>query len=185
MEIKLISEKEILSQIGALRNQGFNQIKLPGGTSKGGEHYSGLILFHFDKNTKKSYFLGLPYNPNFYKNNQENIATKLAGETPADTARRELVEETGYFVELEDLIEISNAIKKLPGKIPGTFHIKYFYLVEEFSGAVFEFYGGNPIDAETAAPLWIPAALFKQVLWIGHQEALKGALEILSIMDLL
>jgi len=179
MEIKKMSEKEILSQIGLLRNQGFDQIKLPGGTSKNGEHYCGLVVCFFDKENKTTYFLGLPYNSNFHKTNNENVSSKVLGESPQATARRELMEETGYFVEKDDLVLIDKAKKVLGGKIPGTEHVKYFFLVEEFNGNPFEFKGENPIDGETSAPIWIPANLFSQLLWGGHQYAFREALNLL------
>lgn len=180
--IQILSNEELKAKLAEFQSQGFNQVKLPGGTSKDGFHYSGLVFFFYNKDNKTTYFLGLPYNSNYHKNG-ENNDTKKYGESPKDTARREAMEETGLMVEISDLKEMPGVKKVLPGKIEGTTHSKIFFLVEKFSGTAFQFLGSNPIDAETGAPMWFQAKFFKQVLWAGHQPAFKEACNILAAED--
>jgi 8-oxo-dGTP pyrophosphatase MutT (NUDIX family) len=70
----------------------------------------------------------LPYNSNFHKI-QEDKSRKKEGETPSETAQKELLEETGLFVHLEDCLEIRKSRKVLSGKIPDSIHTKYFFLI--------------------------------------------------------
>ncbi len=53
--------------------------------------------------------------------------------------------------------------------------------MKEFTGNLFTFDGPNPIDGETAAPLWVPAQLFVKVVFGGHLKAVKIAIQELSM----
>lgn len=184
MNIKILDNSKLVDKLELLKEQGFNQIKLPGGTSKDRKHYSGVIIFHYDSETKKTYFLGLPYNSDFHKKELDSgFDKKVEGETPEQTAIREVMEETGLILELKDLKELLPARKEITVKkeeLTTVVHTKHFFLADSFSGTSFEFIGENPIDGETAAPLWMPADLFKKELWIGHQKALTEASKVLS-----
>jgi len=182
MEINILPDAELHERLHALKLQGFDQIKLPGGTSKDRKHYSGVVIFHYDSKTKKSYFLGLPYDSYFHQTGDENGNTKKFGETPMQTAIRETMEESALIILEKDLQELINSRKELPDREDRTKigHTKHFFLAKSFSGVVFNFEGQNPIDRETGAPLWIPVDLFAKILWIGHLQALKEAIQILS-----
>lgn len=96
--------KEVaLSLIRQFRLQGFNQIRTSGGSSYDEEYYSAVFIPQYDEESKQVFFLGLPYNSSFYKDNESNGHTKKEGESPTETARREVLEETGLLVEESDL----------------------------------------------------------------------------------
>lgn len=181
MEINILSDAELLEKIEALKVQGFDQIKLPGGTSKDKKHFSACVIPFFYPKTKKTYFLGLPYNSSFYKTEGEKD-TKKRGETPMQTAIREAMEETALILLEDGLEELTKAKFEVKDRedFKKVVHTKYFFLAKNFSGVAFEFDGPNAIDGETAAPLWIPADLFAKILWGGHQKAFKEALQVLS-----
>ncbi len=195
MKIIVMNDVELLEKLASLKKQGFDQIKLPGGTSKDRKHYSGVVIVYYDPETRKTFVCGLPYNSQFHKTEKENGSKKEDNETPALTAHREVVEETGLFIELKDLKELDGAKKEILDKADKTtvVHTKHFFVAKNFSGEIPTFEGPNLIDGETAAPLWIPVRLFKTELWKGHHEAFNKALQILStdreicnsIMDLL
>lgn len=176
-----ISEGYLLSKIEEFRSLGFDEIRIPGGSSLGEEHYSGVFLFVCDEASKKLFFLGVPYNSSYFKNGSGNSHTKKAGETPAETARRELFEETGLLVEEKDLnLSYSYSVQDRHDK--KKLHTKYFFLTKEFQGTLSDFaIRPNPIDNETASPLWIPASLFKDLLYRGHQAAFKKACDFLKL----
>jgi ADP-ribose pyrophosphatase YjhB (NUDIX family) len=167
----------VLEQIKKLRVQGYDRIHLPGGTSKDGVHYAGGIVAVYDHLSKKVYFVGVPYNSSFHKGN-ENGHNKKLGENPEQTFVRELMEETALQTKLSDLNLIFYREKpdNRPG-MEGKLHYQYFYLVEDFTGNFWTFDGPNPIDGETAAPLFIPADLFVEVIFKGHLAAVKKAIE--------
>lgn len=177
-----MNDIELSEKLESLKAQGFDQIKLPGGTSKDRKHFSAVVIFHYNTDEKKTYFLGLPYNSSFHKNGDDNGNTKKHGETPIQTAIREAMEETGLILKENDLEELINSKYEVPDRDFQSIivHTKHFFLAKKFSGTTFEFDGPNPIDGETAAPVWISAGLFKQVLWGGHKKAFKEALQILS-----
>lgn len=163
--------------IRQFRLQDFDQIRTSGGSSYDEEYYSAVFIAQHDKQSKQVFFLGLPYNSSFYKDNESNGHTKKDGESPTETARREVLEETGLLIEESDLklvyySSVSNR-KDVTKK-----HTKYFYLVDNFKGTLYDFSDKpNPIDNETSTPIWIPASLFREVLFEGHQKAFRKAIE--------
>ena len=178
--IKLERDLDVLkSNLKEFANRGYTQIRIPGGTSKSEDHYAGAFTMHYDKQTKQLYFLGVPYNPEYYKKQGHQDHEKKDC-PPQFTAVRETYEETGLISEPEDLILVfkydvidrNDATKK---------HTRYFYTLIKFSGSVSDFgYGPNLIDPETSTPVWIPAELFKMVLYKGHQEAFKKVIDSLK-----
>ena len=186
MIVNILTDQELRNKLAELAQQGFSQIKFCGGTSKNGEHYSGNMFYFYNQKNKTSYFLGLPSNPTFHVNgDNETTYSKPEKETPEETAKREAKEESGYIIELEDLLEISKAEKKVHGKYPNPnqFHFKKFFLVGKFSGHMHSFDGPNPKDAEIAAPLWFPAKMMKEILTPSHQKALEEGCKILMATD--
>jgi len=180
---KFPTKEFVLSKIEELKILGYDCIHLPGGTAKDGSYFAGAIVYFYDEEqSKQIYFLGLPYNSSFHKENG-NGHNKKSGETPDQTVTRELLEETGIQVIPSDLELILK--KDVPDNrygMSGKFHSKYFYFVNNFTGNLFTFDGPNPIDGETAAPLLIPAELFIQVLFKGHLESLK--VSIIKMMEM-
>ncbi len=181
----LLNAIELKSKLKAMNEQGFTQIKLPGGTSRDRQHYSGLIIPYYNFEDKMTYFSGLPYNPNFHKNGTENVDNKKEGETPLQTAIREGMEEIGLIFKPEDLEEVLSAMVKIKDRVNPELilHIKHFFVAKSFSGEAFEFEGPNPIDHETAAPIWIPAPIFKEILWKGHQPAFNASFSEILCTD--
>lgn len=179
MEVLFESIEFILSKIAELIILGFDQIRIPGGSSKDESHYSGIFFYCYDKKTKEIYFLGVPYNSSHWRGNDSNGHTKKYNENSLETACREGFEETGYVVKEEDLVLVSSY--SIPDRKDKTkTHTKYFYATDKFSGHLHDFDGANLIDKETAAPMWISSKTFKNVLYGGHQKAFLQAIEYLK-----
>ncbi len=176
-DIEVIKQK-----IAELQSQGYDRIHIPGGTSFDGSFYSGTIVAEYDPKTKEVYFLGVPYCSNYHIKNDNNH-NKKSGETPEMTAARELQEETGLYVNTEDLFLVYK--KDIPDNRPGKngkFHTKYFYLVIKISGNplnLLDFPGASHIDAETAAPIMIPSSLFVKSVFGGHLPAIYASIPFL------
>ena len=155
------NRQAILKRLADMKLLGYDRIHIPGGTSKDGGHYSGVIIPAYDDKSKTVYFCGLPYDSNFHKRNDENGHTKKAGESAMDTAIREVTEETALSIEPEDLIKLEKSSYDVPDKNNiGARHYKNFYWTRKATGHLFSFPAANPIDGETAAPIMIPADLF-------------------------
>ena len=183
--IQLITSDELaFSEIKEFARVGFLEIRISGGSSKDESHYSGVFLYFYDKESKKMYFLCVTYDPMFYKKHDTNGHTKKIGETKKETARRELYEETGLLVEEEDLeLALTYSIKDRRDETKT--HTKCFYFTDKYSGTLSDFgYTPNPIDGETSTPFWLPAKVFKKVLYVGHQQAFKAVMEHLMAMNL-
>ncbi len=181
-DLAIIKEK-----LEGYKNDGYDRIHISGGTSKDGEHYTGIIGYYFDLQTKKIYFVGLPYKSKFHINEDKNGHTKRYGETPLETVIREFFEETGFIVQPEDLVLLySFEIDDNRSERKGMKHTKYFYLVDikKCAGTLFDFEGPNPIDGETAAPVLIPARLFTEVVFKGHLVAVNKAIEKLRAVSM-
>jgi len=169
-----------LSLIRQFRLQDFDQIRTSGGSSYDEEYYSAVFIAQYDKESKQVFFLGLPYNSSFYKENESNGHTKKNGESPTETAIREGIEETGLLIKECDLKLVYHSFVPNRKDITKNHH-KYFYLVDNFQGTLFDFLDEpNPIDNETSTPIWIPASLFREVLFEGHQKSLRKAIEELK-----
>lgn len=176
--METITEDIISKRIKCLNDLGFKQIRIPGGSSIDEEHYAGTFLYRMVG--KQMEFLGVPYNPEFYKTHESNGHTKKRGEIPTATARREVYEETGFLVNESDL-ELVHSFSIPNRKDQSKMHVKYFYLTSRFSGTLSDFGDEhNPIDHETGTPLWIPYFKFKNVLYEGHQHALNKAVNYLK-----
>ncbi|MBK5215930.1 MAG: NUDIX hydrolase [Candidatus Pacebacteria bacterium] len=181
--MKFKSKEEITNKIGELHSNGFDRIHLPGGTSIDGNFYSGVVVADYDEETKEIYFLGVPYCSSFHFKG-EGGHNKKTGETPETAAVRELLEETGIQIKKDslDLVFEKDILDNRSGRV-GKFHTKYFYLVTKFTGNLFTFEGENPMDGETAAPIWIPASLFVKVVFGGHLTAVNSAIKNLCMQD--
>ena len=171
----------VTNKIGELHAQGYDRLHLPGGTAKDGSFYVGGICHRLIE--KEVEILVVPYNSNFHLKG-ESGHNKKSGEIVEDALVRETLEETGLQIipsALKLLIE-----KKIPDNRPGKvgqFHTKYFYLVSGFTGNLFTFDGPNPIDGETAAPLWVPASMILNLIFGGHKKAVEKAMEELSLQS--
>lgn len=173
----------IKQMLSYLKENGYDRVHISGGTSLDGSHYGGIIGYEYDVETKEFYFVGLPYNSTFHRHGDDSSHTKKPGESPKDTAIREFFEETGLKAKPEDLIEVlSYSVKDNRTGMEGKKHEKHFFIVDikKCSGELASFEGPNPIDGETAAPILIPAQLFAELLFGGHQQALQKAITTLS-----
>jgi len=178
-KLEFLSDEFLLSKIEELKLQGFDQIRLPGGSSKDESHYSGVFIYGYNPENKQVYFVGVPYNSNHWKDNRSNGHTKKLDETALETGCREVFEETGFNIEEHDLNLVFNySIPNRKDKLK--VHTKNFYLCNYFTGNMHNFTGANLIDRETAAPLLLPLSIFKKVLYGGHQNALAQALDSLK-----
>lgn len=171
----------IKQQLEEFKNAGYNRICIPGGTSKDGDHYSGAVIPYWDVITKLLWIVGVPYDSQYYKTNDENGHTKKSGEHPIETVIREVTEETALSIDPRDLVKLDcsfsipdNRVKVTENKM----HAKNFYLAEKFSGNLFNFNGPkpNPIDGETSSPIMLPASMFLKVVFHPHQKAAKEAI---------
>lgn len=173
------NSEDLLFKIESLKKQGYNRIHLPGGTSKDGSFYSGVVIHKYDPETKDVYFIGIPYNTDYHIDHPSGH-NKKADEKPEETAGREVQEEVGPHVHLEDLELIMDRQK--PDNRPGyngKFHYQYFYLLKKLPDGyqIPEYDEPNHIDGETTAPLWIPSGLFLKILFGGHIAAVKVAID--------
>lgn len=178
-----LSNEKILSKIDQLKLIGYDQVRLPGGTSKDGSFYSGVVLLKYDPVNKSIFFLAVPYDSHYHRTGGEGNNNKRSDETPLETASRELFEETGVSVSEKDIFLFFS--KDIPDNRPwkpkDSIHNRFFYVTDKFNEKnFFQFEGPNPINAETAAPIWIPAELFMKVIYYGHLDALKEAVNYLS-----
>lgn len=179
MEKKSIEFIDI--KLDELHTQGFDRLQLPGGTSLDGTFAVLGVLTRWEMNDL--WILLNPYDSGFHRKNHSSH-NKRAGESKEDAFKREILEETGYQVlpENSTLIYEKEVPDNRSGKL-GAVHTKYFYLVTEFTGTAFTFEGPNPIDGETAAPIWIPASLAVKLIFGGHSKALQNAFEYLCGID--
>lgn len=168
--------------LSLLRDMGYTEIRFPGGTHKNGDHYSGVVIYKYDPTNKKVYFLVVPYDPESYKKNPDQIRRKPIYETPVGTAIREVYEETALSIKSEDLVELENirySVQKHRSKDQQ--HIKHFFITKEYTGTPAQFQGGNPIEAETASPLWIEGEELNKVVCKQHQRPFREALNHLAM----
>jgi ADP-ribose pyrophosphatase YjhB (NUDIX family) len=106
------------------------------------DHFSAGVIFAFDQNDLKWKTIGatdMRFSDGVKisggTNKDDNKV--LLNETPEETLEREIKEETNLTVS-ESILAHSYVI---PGRIPGTMHARYFYLVKGFSGSF-------PFDSE-------------------------------------
>jgi hypothetical protein len=173
--------EDVLSKINMLKDLGYTEIRSPGGTDLSGSYYSGVFICSYDKVSKQFFFLGIGYDPTFFKRNERDVHTKSREEDPRKTGYREIFEETGLIVNEDDL-DLVWSYQIPDRRNTSKMHTRYFYFTEKYSGNLhsFEIERANPISAETSKPLWIPAKIFKQVLFKGHQEAFRYVIERLK-----
>jgi ADP-ribose pyrophosphatase YjhB (NUDIX family) len=157
----------------------FTQLRLPGGTSAHGEHFSAALIYREIKDennvTGQFEFLLIPFDPEFYKGDERNT-NKRSNETPIQTLIREIFEETALIINSEyskepHLFEVPSR------KRPGTMHSKYSYLLEygkDVTGDIlFTETGINPISAETGNPVWVSQGDLFHALFKGHHIPAK------------
>jgi len=160
----------------------FDQIRFPGGTSKEGDHFCCAITYKYVPETKKVMFLVVPYNSEAHKTQRNHVVdtSKNENESPEETLIRESFEETGLVPKI--FKEMHYIRKTGPNRSkPGELHTKMYFLVEEAEGKLLEFSGHNPIDPETAAPIWMEYKELYARLFPGHIKALDAAVKILRM----
>lgn len=168
--------------LSLLSTMGYTEIRFPGGTDKNGDHYSGVVIYKYDQTNKKVYFLVVPYDPESHKKNPDQISRKPRYETPLGTAIREIFEETALTVKLKDFTElkdIRHSVKKHYSKHQQ--HLKYFFITAKYTGTLPKFEGGNPIDPETASPLWIEGKDLSKIICRKHYLAFQAGLKYLAM----
>lgn len=183
--MEFLNDQDLLFKINDLKSRGYDQIRLSGGTSKDGSYFSSAVPFKYIKETKKIYFAGVPYDSTFFLKKEGTTANKSSNENHEQTALRELFEETGLEGKEENLSLLFEKEKKDYREWrEGQKHKQFFYLLETFDEShFFTFDGSNPISAETAAPLWIPARLFTKVIYPGHLGILLKAVKHLKFKN--
>jgi hypothetical protein len=173
-----LNAETLATKLSELTVKGFDRIKFPGGTSKDKLYYSGVLIYKFDG--KKLCFLTVPYNSSFHTKNPDENGNKKTGETPEQTACREIMEEVGIIISPEHLTEIESARLDLPplGSKPG--HTKYFFLSPFMEKKEKPFVPALP-DDETGEPMWVELDILLKVLYHGHAKALRGAAEMMAM----
>jgi len=180
--MKFLTIEELIEKMEELKEEGFDRIHLPGGSSWDNSFCASTIVFVYDPDTKDVYFAGIPYNSNYMNSNGNN---KKQGETPEETAIREVLEECGVHGFKSDLLSLSKSNYSVSDiNDPERRHFKYYFLLQIFSGEFFSFEGPNPIDQGVAAPLLIPSRLFKEVLFKKHLPAFQEAVEFIMAKDM-
>lgn len=169
-----INLEMIKQKLESLKNLGFTEIHLPGGTSKDGSCASSVVISKFYE--KQLFFVGVPYNPTVRTSNNN----KQFGETPEEVAIREAMEETGLVFTKEDLhLLIDYFVDDNRISRRGEKHHKYFFIVEKFTGSLWKIDGANPISKETGEPMMLPAQLFQEVIFKGHFNVVQKAFDYL------
>jgi 8-oxo-dGTP pyrophosphatase MutT (NUDIX family) len=161
---------------------GFDQIKLPGGTSADGSHYCGGVPYTEDAKDIK--ILVVPYNSDAHKT--EVKQNKPMNENPYGTMYRELHEETGLSITVEP-IEIDKAYANLPPKPDSlTNHEKHFFLIDRKNGCKGDLLTEaiNPFDPETGRPFEITLEEANKVLFFGHRTAVEEGMSLLKLKSI-
>ena len=183
-KVNIVNSQNYLQEIENLQKKKFDQIKFPGGTSKDGSHYSGVIAYFFDG--KKVHFLVLPYNRRYHFHGipKEAVHTKKEGETPIETACREFLEETGLSLDPAALTEVEAARVFIPQGYTeqGTRrldHTKRFFVCR--ITAMPETMTPHAPDMETSDPVLIEAGVLLKVIFKNHLNPLEEAVSMLSM----
>lgn len=180
---------DALKLLAFFKEQGYDRIHMPGGTSVEGNHFSGVLPYWYNPEDKHVYFVGVPYASQAYKKELEIAgqfprSQKPFGESPEATACRETFEEIGVKVNPLNLTQVHYQEKddnRNPGK--GLLHRMYYFMVNiaKGSGELSSFDGPNPIDPETLAPVLFRADVYAEVLFAKHDDAFYKALGALAM----
>lgn len=184
--INLINDEVVLSKmIEGFKLDSFDQIRIPGGTSKDGSFYAGILVAKYDDVSNKTYFVLVPYNSNYHNEGEANN-NKRSDEFPEQTALRELFEETGIMTSKEKLILAwEKSVKDKRPWMFDKFHRKQVFVTDDFDDShYFTYTGPNRISAETMPPICISADSAIDVIYGGHLNALKGAIDKLIRKDI-
>ena len=175
--MNFLKKDKLIEKLEELKEEGFDIVHLPGGSSWDNSFCSSVIVPVYNKDTKEMYFVGVPYDSHYTDSNGNN---KKANETPEETALRELQEECGIYGYQADLVYLPKSSYDVPDNTDADKrHYKHYFLLKNFQGSLIEFEGHNRIDYGIAAPLLFPASFFKEVLFKKQYPPLKEAVEIL------
>jgi hypothetical protein len=163
---------QVKAYIKAYQKRGFFQIRFPGGTSWDGKMNSVILVAVFDS-LGRLYFVVIPYDPKSSLVNEERNEI----ETKVGLAIRKLEKEVGLTASPCDLKLILVIVVNDNRSKGHEKHIKYFYLLEKFSGEFVDRENSSFLNTETATPFLIPAPLLAKVIFRGHFLAFKKAIE--------
>jgi 8-oxo-dGTP pyrophosphatase MutT (NUDIX family) len=132
-----------------------------------------VVVWVSDFITKDVYLLTVPYRSSFHL--KEKTKNSYKKETPAETARRELFEETGLIIENKDLF-LFHEVQKFDNRRRSrrAFHFQYFFSIRK----VMEVTDFNSKDfligrsGETADPVFIPKKMVSKYLFYKHRIAI-------------
>ncbi len=154
------------------REEGFDSLHLPGGTSLNGTHSAFIFAYFWDFLLQEKFLLVLPYKSDYWKL-EIPIITNVK-ESPAKTAVREFREETGINL-LQKNIRLFHIVtcKSITDGEKGAMHTKYFFhytkylTLKQIPNEYYEALG------EISCPILIKSSLLKDYLYAGHYAAIK------------
>ena len=166
------NRKFLEERLAQSREEGFDSLHLPGGTSQNGEHSAFVFAWFYDFLLKEKFLLVLPYKSDYWKS--EIFFFNEIKESPIQTAVREFKEETGINISSKDLklFHIINGHSNKDGE-NGVIHTKYFFhytkylTLEQIPSEYYETLG------EISSPFMIRSSLVSHYLFSGHYAAIK------------
>lgn len=193
-EIIISTKEELFSFIEKAVNHGYNQIRIPAGTSLRGDYSTQVCIL---RKIGARWYVGLlPYNS---RSNKEGVKVKVKppGEIPEQTAEREVYEE--FKIRVRKLIEF---FRKQDGGKPESReideskkhlfkeHLVHRYITFDFEGEIAYFPDfKNPNDPETGNGFWLCLDLLdtevkmdfskpaRSLVFFKHLETIVGAIE--------
>ncbi len=183
MENNVLTKSQFEETFNFLKTMGYSEIRFPGGTDKNYDHFSGVIIYQYNSEKKKVFFLVVPYNSDFFKSHEEDRSRKPQKETYKKTAVREVYEETGLIVSQDHLIELPEARFVAKKNVGTGTHTKNWFITNNFSGHPAKFEAGNLIEAETASPMWVEGTILKEFLSRKHKIAFEKGVNYLASKD--
>ena len=154
-------------------SEGYDSLHLPGGKSLNGKHSSFVVVWVSDFITKDVYLMTVPYRSSFHLN--ERLKGSNKKETPTETAKRELLEETGLVVGSKDLF-LFHEVQKFDNRRRSrrAFHYQYFFSLKKVM-EVTDFRSKDFLigrSGETADPVFIPKKMVSKYLFYKHRIAI-------------
>ncbi len=151
------------------------------------DHFSAGVYFSFDTKDNRWKVLGATDSrfPNDAKipggTNKDDETKELIEETPGDTLKREFYEETGFRTNGECL---QAHFVKIPGRVKGTIHTRYFYLVKNATGNFpFDFIREFTDDKDKIKVRWWTLQDFEKALLINHRNGFVKAFLAMANSD--
>ena len=152
------------------------ELRIPGGKSKNGDHASFGIIYRFNYQIQEIEILVVPYDPRFSP--EEEIPVPDHGsaeeqtfsEDPRGTLEREILEETGIIAKSYHEIGRQSIRDNRPGK-QGQ-HWKYLYCINVYDDTNLR--QAPPKNSTIGTPFWVPLSLLSDYIFGHHMWMLNS-----------